>query len=360
MLIQCTKKLLDQLKIKPAAAKDEQPLFSWHANLITVNHRKAVVLVNDSSRYVITLYGLKAKDFANLDDLITNGIRETFLDECIKEEIVDNYLNFTPEIVYTKTKNRSYVAKMNKACDTVFFYGGILSTDTINQSTVNIKASANSVGDDTLPCDILYRDLKDFAREPIFRSKAFQFKVTLDLENHHVWRRILVPSHITFRQLHNVLQIVFDWEGYHLHDFNIFDGKKSIVNLVCDTEAFEYLGDVPMILETEKRLTDYIPKYSRLQYTYDFGDDWEHYIELEKVIDDYPENYPECLAGEGKTPPEDVGGSSGYDQFLEAYLNPNHPEHQDMVQWAGYRYQDFNIEFVNRRLKNALKDIWHR
>ena len=34
MLIQCTKKLLDELNSKPEGQVDEEPLFSWHANLI--------------------------------------------------------------------------------------------------------------------------------------------------------------------------------------------------------------------------------------------------------------------------------------------------------------------------------------
>src|SRR5699024_8237482 len=77
MLIQCTKKLLDQLKIKPQAPPEieEEKLFSWHANLLTINRRKAVVLVNDSNRYVIVLYGLLARNFKKLDELIFEAIR---------------------------------------------------------------------------------------------------------------------------------------------------------------------------------------------------------------------------------------------------------------------------------------------
>ena len=60
MLIQCTKKLLGELEIKPVPSIEEAPLFSWHANIITVNRRKTVVLCNDSNRYIVVLYGLKA------------------------------------------------------------------------------------------------------------------------------------------------------------------------------------------------------------------------------------------------------------------------------------------------------------
>lgn len=114
MLIQSTKKLLDQLNIKPVEHLEEDILFSWHANLITVKRRKAEVLVNDKNRYVIVLHGLKAKDFNNLDALILQGIRETFQEECIKKDIIDQFVNQSKEIIYTKTKDRTSVARMNK------------------------------------------------------------------------------------------------------------------------------------------------------------------------------------------------------------------------------------------------------
>jgi len=63
MLIQCTKKLLDAIERKPVAYEEKNLLFSWHANLITLNRKKTVVLVNDKTRYAVVLYGLKAKDF---------------------------------------------------------------------------------------------------------------------------------------------------------------------------------------------------------------------------------------------------------------------------------------------------------
>ncbi|WP_027364989.1 plasmid pRiA4b ORF-3 family protein [Desulfotruncus alcoholivorax] len=372
MLIQCTKKLLDELNIKPASHPDEEPLFSWHANLVRVNRRKTVVLVNDRNRYVIVLYGLKAKDFKKLDEHIIQAIRETFQNECIKDEIIEQFINHSKEVTYTKTKDRTSVARMNKSCELVYGYEDLMLEGYINQSAVNIRVSRLIVGDGSKkyvrPSEELYKDLEAFADKPIFACKAVELKVTLDLEKYNVWRRIVVPVNITFNKLHKVLQAAFGWKDYHLHEFYIYDnekfdnelsinhsgyhkeGYKPIINLVYDEEALGYENDVPMKLETGIKLSEYIP--ARIKYNYDFGDNWQHYIEVERVIDDYDKNYPVCLEGEGNTPPEDVGGEHGYEEFLEIIADEKHPEHEEMVAWGESQgYNDFDIEMVNRAMK---------
>jgi hypothetical protein len=152
------------------------------------------------------------------------------------------------------------------------------------------------------------------------------------------------------------------WQDYHLHDFNILttgpisterkrkkDDRKPIVNLVCDEEAFSYDVGIPMKLEAGELLQDYLP--AEIIYNYDFGDGWEHQILFEGVIDNYEWNYPVCLAGEGNTPPEDVGGEGGYEEFLAITSDENHPEYKFMVSWGMRQgYHDFDIEMVNRRL----------
>ncbi len=372
MLIQCTKKLLEQLNIKPAAAVGEEPLFSWHANLITVNRRKAVVLVNDKNRYIIVLHGLKAADFKRLDEHIVQAIRDTFQDEGIKDDIIKQFINHSTEITFTKTKDKSLVARMNKACDLVHSFQNFILEGSINQSALSITISRFTVSDGSKkyvrPGEEMYKDLEAFAGKPIFSCKAVQLKVTLDLEKYNVWRRIVMPVDISFNKLHKVLQAAFGWQGYHLHEFYIFgdetfnndffinhsgyhkEGYKPILNLVCDEEAFEYENDVPMELESGIKLSEYIA--TKIKYNYDFGDNWQHYIELERVIDDYDKNHPICLEGEGNTPPEDVGGKYGYEEFLEIIANQKHPEHEHMVVWGESQgYKDFDIEMVNRAIK---------
>lgn len=86
-------------------------------------------------------------------------------------------------------------------------------------------------------------------------------------------------------------------------------------------------------------------------YDYDFGDSWEHEVILEKVVSrSSAARYPMVLAGRGACPPEDVGGLPGYYHFLEVIRNANHPEHEDMMEWAGKDFNPaaFDVHAVNR------------
>ena len=372
MLIQCTKKLLDELNSKPEGQVDEEPLFSWHANLIIVNRRKTVVLVNDKNRYVIVLHGLKAKDFKKLDELILQAIRETFQQEYIKDEIIEQFIQHAKEITFTKTKDRTSVARMNKACETIYFNEDLLTGDSLIKSAISIETSTYLVGHGKnqyiLPNEEMYKDLETFSGRSIFSSNAVELIVTLDLEKYHVWRRLVVPVNRTFSQLHKILQMAFGWKDYHLHEFYLYDhktsgcelssnhsgfhkeGYKPIVKLVCDKEALEYENDIPMKLDCDIKLSEYIS--AKVKYNYDFGDSWQHYIDVVKVLPDFDHNYPICIGGEGSTPPEDVGGEQGYEEFLEVIANRNHPEYEDTVKWGkGQDYKEFDIETVNRLLK---------
>ena len=56
-------------------------------------------------------------------------------------------------------------------------------------------------------------------------------------------------------------------------------------------------------------------------------------------------------------PPEDVGSTCGYEDFLKAIKNPKHKEHKEMLEWVGGKFEPeaFSVEAVNRTLKELQK-----
>jgi len=364
MQIQCTKKLLKELGVVELQAAEEESIFCWHANLLTMNRRKAIVLMNDSSRYSIILYGLKAKHMKKINEIIIEAIRDTWLAEGIRPEIIEAYLSAGKNFAFSATKDRSMVARLNKACDHVYFYSHHIVTDSLGQPTVDKKCNKLIVGNVdksySKPNENLYKDLQSFSGDSIFNKEALLLHIQLRLDNHNVWRKVIVPKHIDFPDLHQTIQNAFGWQDYHLHEFNVYPidvhveeifEQKPIINLVCNDDAFDYDYGVPMKLTVNQTVMEYLPCI--LTYNYDFGDDWRHVITVEKVIENYEQNYAVCVEAKGNTPPENVGGDGGYDEFLAILENPEHPDYVHTKSWGDSQgFASFDLELVNRRLKH--------
>ena len=167
-----------------------------------------------------------------------------------------------------------------------------------------------------------------------------------------IWRRVQVWEDATLAQLHHSLQIVMGWEDCHLHQFEI--GRR--IYSVPDPE--DDLYERTVIAENRVRLREVVPRVgTQFEYLYDFGDSWRHDLVLEAIVlPDLGTDYPYCLAGERHTPPEDVGGPSGYEDYLQAMADPEHKEHESTLQWRGpFDPKAFSLAAVNQQLQKKSR-----
>jgi hypothetical protein len=175
-----------------------------------------------------------------------------------------------------------------------------------------------------------------------------QLDVTLDDVEPPVWRRVEVPSSITLAGLHTVIQQAMGWQDYHLHQFEIGDTVYG----VDDGEGW----GPPIVDEKRTRLGDVAPEGTAFSYQYDFGDSWEHLVNVEQVAAPVGgTSYPRCVDGERACPPEDCGGAWGYAELLDALADPRHERHEELVEWVGGSFDPakFDLEDVNARLRRA-------
>jgi hypothetical protein len=174
-------------------------------------------------------------------------------------------------------------------------------------------------------------------------SEVYQIKVTLRGSKPPIWRRIQVPGDIRLDRLHTVLQIVMGWEDYHLHAFTIHGASYG--------QPDRELGHLN---EARVRLSEVVDEEkTRFLYEYDFGDSWEHELLVEKILPPEPGvSYPRCIAGKRSGPPEDCGGIWGYADFVEAIRDPAHPEHDELLEWAGGEFdpEAFDLAAINDQL----------
>ncbi len=167
-------------------------------------------------------------------------------------------------------------------------------------------------------------------------STVHHFEVALQRVEPTVWREIQVPSDYSFWDLHVAIQDAMGWLDYHLHEFEIASPTTGELERIgIPDDAFD--DEQPALPSWGLQISDYFSsEYPRATYTYDFGDDWLHTVTLRGVVERVPRmKYPRCVAGKRACPPEDCGGELGYEGFLDAIQNPQHEEHDSMLEWVG-------------------------
>lgn len=168
----------------------------------------------------------------------------------------------------------------------------------------------------------------------LMTNQILQFKISLKHSKPSIWRRVQIPSDSTFEDLHLIIQIAMGWCDEHLHDFCIKLDKNS-EPLIFGIPSEDGFGTLETKAEWDHQVIDFLAPKQKMIYTYDFGDNWEHEILFEKIIDPKPNQiYPVCTDGKCACPPEDIGGVWGYEHFLEAIKDPAHEEHEEMLEWV--------------------------
>ena len=177
---------------------------------------------------------------------------------------------------------------------------------------------------------------------------TYQLRIMLLDVQPSVWRSVVVPTTITLPKLHMAIQHAMGWTNSHLHEF-VIGGRRY-------TDYLEDDWGEKLIDERRVRLEKVLGHGMRtFDYLYDFGDDWHHAIVVEQHEYLPPDATPtvRCVGGENACPPEDVGGTHGYADFLKIIANRRHPEHRQMLTWCGGSFdpERFDVERVNELLR---------
>lgn len=168
-------------------------------------------------------------------------------------------------------------------------------------------------------------------------SSAYQLKIHLRNSKPPVWRRVVVPSGLRLDELHELIQVLFGWWDDHLHAFQsggrggqVCGRADPHTGALADDDADEATVSIWQVMTTEGE---------KIEYTYDFGDDWEHIVTLEKILPlglaGPTGGLPRCTGGRGAAPQEDSGGVGGWTEMMQAANDPQHAEHETIREWLG-------------------------
>ncbi len=190
---------------------------------------------------------------------------------------------------------------------------------------------------------------------PYRELNAVQLRVTIADIEPPIWRLLVVPLTWDLGKLHLVIQASFNWWDYHLHEFRIGGlsyGDATVIDEFSDDDRRSFN-------ESEVRLCDFHRQPgSMFIYKYDFGDNWDHLVEIEDFLAlDAAPHHATCINGARARPPEDVGGIGGYENLLAVMADPTHEDHRSTKIWVGGHYDPewFDLALVQKNVKNALK-----
>jgi len=205
-----------------------------------------------------------------------------------------------------------------------------------------------------------------------------------NIQNPRVTRTLSVPPSISFHNLHTAIQIAFGWAFHHHHHFEVNNipaiwldknnppsprsNGPLVLLTIGNPEFLTYLEDEnePIADEMTTKLSDvfenekYKNKY--LEYTYDFGDSWEHSVLLfGRANRAVSSDFIFCIGGEGAPVAEDCGGPPGWEHLkdiVKRYQRKGKLDAEDkhLIQWfknqgrRGCEVWDWDLDGVNQKL----------
>lgn len=186
-------------------------------------------------------------------------------------------------------------------------------------------------------------------------AKLYCLRIELEGITPAIWRRLWIEGSVNLIKLHHAIQAAMGWTDAHLHEFQIGGAAYATPHPEDDP-------DRPVLDERGVRLDKVLEGISAFSYMYDFGDDWQHRITVEKITKatEMSRGHGFVEAGERACPPEDAGGPHAYQDFLDQLAKaPKSKEVREFRRWAG---EDFDPDRFDRHAANAalLRMAWNR
>jgi hypothetical protein len=195
----------------------------------------------------------------------------------------------------------------------------------------------------------------------------------LGVSNPNITRTLSVPASTTFHTLHCAIQVAFDWKNAHLHHFTIFGAPPTTTSLALDPVLLKLEPkprpddlDGTMSKDSKKwKLRDVFENdeyknFKRIEYLYDFGDDWEHSIALIGRANTSTSSIV-CLSGEGGPAAEDCGGPYGWEELKSVYEEHQGEEEDECDDPSEHERMDwYEGHCLNGSVEGLLPGAWDK
>lgn len=214
------------------------------------------------------------------------------------------------------------------------------------------------------------------------------FQIYAELQDYEpkIWRRFQVMNDITVARLAYILMTLFEMKGSHLYKFEVNELDNYITNHLehynkyfkdyDNTENLWKIGQYGCIFEGEEIIPNFDKRYrelkdakdiklkhiieeenEKMEFQYDFGDNWLFNVVLEKIFVDENisgKELPRVIDGEGFGIIEDCGGTCGLEDIQEAFKTKKGEDYEMYCNWLGIDELDLSkcdLDDLNFRLK---------
>lgn len=344
LVIRGTKKLRDRLKTPPADAGDASTtvLGDWFATALFWRPQVALFV---NQRTLLPVF-MPLAPAASLLDRAPDAIAAMLRRHGADDAFATTELEAMREVRVAPTNDRSVVGVMNEFAfhGEHRWHGGVNGLEELSLAMASMPLGplrGRTGFPDRELASVLGLDRTNVIRLPTPTAgatpprsstppaaSAFQLKVTLKGTKPPIWRRVLVDGSATLDEVHEVIQAAFGWWNYHLYDFEFGRTRYGVPDPDWDFGP-------PTRDASKSRIHEVAAPGTSFTYTYDFGDNWEHKVTVEKVIEIPPDlKLPACIDGRRAGPPEDCGGLWGYEELVAILADPSHAEHAERAEWA--------------------------
>ena len=199
------------------------------------------------------------------------------------------------------------------------------------------------------------------------------YQIYAELQDYEpkIWRRFQVMNDITMARLGYILMTLFEMQGRHLYKFEV----DELNNFIKNDDLFK-IGQYGCIFEDDDIIPRLDKRYrelkdakdvklkwvldkenQKMEFQYDFGDNWRFNVILERIFQDENisgKELPKVIEGEGFGIIEDCGGTMGLEDIKKAFEIKKDEDYEMYSNWLGTENLDLNIcdlEDLNFRLK---------
>jgi hypothetical protein len=185
-------------------------------------------------------------------------------------------------------------------------------------------------------------------------AEIARLRIEIDEVTPPVVRRVEVPLTIRLDDLHFVLQIAVGWQNCHPFEFRAGTQRWGLLDRDDPDEG--------LVSADHATLDELLKLGPAFGYGYVFGDDWQHSVTLEAIEPAAETTYPRLISAEGRCPPADIGGATGYETYLLALRDPLHLHHEAMIEFDEPDFDPAKVDAaaIARNLANLARYLGRR